>query len=183
MKKYLTLVLALIMVMSLSVTAFAEGEQSGTTTLTANIPNAAEPSYTIHIPADMTLEYGNTGKQLIGNVYVTDVANCDQVCAYAPYTDLVNTSDSTDIIPLTLYSQSAYFDYFDEIKPSDGFSVEYGVTPVCAYDRYFAGLYGYDANGYCTTPFYVEVSDWSGATPGATYKAVITFEFYTYSSI
>lgn len=95
-------------------------------------------------------------------------------------TDLVNTSDSTDIIPLTLYS--ALGDFFDEIKPSDGFSVEYGVPPVCAYDRNLAGKLVYDANGYCTTPFYVEVSDWSGATPGATYKAVITFEFYTYSS-
>lgn len=176
MKKFLSFVLVLVMVMSLSVTAFAEGEQSGTTTLTANIPNAAEPSYTIHIPADMTLEYGNTGKQLIGNVYVTDVANCDQVIVAAPYTDLVNTSDSTDIIPLTLYS--ALGGAFDEIKPSDGSSVESGVAPVCAYDR----DYEFDANGgYCTTPFYVEVSDWSGATPGATYKAVITFEFYAYS--
>ena len=45
MKKLLTFILALVIVMSLSVTAFAEGEQSGTTTVTANIPNAATPSY------------------------------------------------------------------------------------------------------------------------------------------
>lgn len=179
MKKFLSFVLVLVMVMSLSVTAFAEGEQSGTTTLTANIPNAAEPSYTIHIPAGMTLEYGNTGKQLIGNVYVTDVANYDRVNVAAPYTDLVNTSDSTDIIPLTLYS--AMDGAIDEIKPSDGSTVEFGFWAACAYDRDLAGEYEFDANGYCTTPFYVEVSDWSGATPGATYKAVITFEFYAYS--
>ena len=177
MKKFLSFVLVLVMVCSLSVTAFAEGEQSGTTTLTANIPNAAEPSYTIHIPADMTLEYGNTGKQLIGNVYVTDVANYDTVNVGAPYTDLVNTSDSTDIIPLTLYSDSG--DGFDEIEPG-GSTVEFGLVAATAYDRDYAGEYGFDANGYYTTPFYVDVSDWSGATPGATYKAVITFEFWAY---
>ena len=56
MKKILSLVLVVAMMMSMTVTAFAAvGDQSGTSTLTAVVP---EPEYTIHIPANMTLEYG-----------------------------------------------------------------------------------------------------------------------------
>lgn len=72
MKKILSLVLVIVMMMSMTVTAFAAGEQSGTTTLTAVVP---EPEYTIHIPANMTLEYGNTDYQAIGKVYASDVKN------------------------------------------------------------------------------------------------------------
>lgn len=171
MKKFLSFVLVLVMVMSLSVTAFAEGEQSGTTTLTANIPNAAEPSYTIHIPADMTLEYGNTGKQTIGNVYVTDVTGCDEVAVDVPYTDLVNTSDSTDTVPLTLYLSER------ELKKS-GTTVDVN-SSTGLYDKNAAGRYQYDLNGYATASCSAIVSDWSGATAGATYQAVLTFDFWT----
>lgn len=170
MKKFLSFVLVLVMVCSLSVTAFAAGEQSDTITLTANIPNAAEPSYTIHIPADMTLEYGNTGKQTIGNVYVTDVTGCDEVSVDMPYTDLVNTSDSTDTVPLTLYSGEK------ELKKS-GTSVD-GNGSTSLYDKESAGLYQYDVNGYATASCSAIVSDWSGATAGATYQAVVTFDFW-----
>ena len=171
MKKFLSLILALVMVMSLSVTAFAEGEQSDTTTLTAEIPNAAEPSYTIHIPANMKLEYGNTGKQTIGNVYVTDVTGCDEVSVDIPYTDLVNTSDSTDTVPLTLYLSER------ELKKS-GTTVA-GNSSTGLYDKNEAGWYQYDLNGYATASCSAIVSDWSGATAGATYQAVLTFDFWT----
>ena len=170
MKKFLSFILVLVMVCSLSVTAFAEGEQRGTTTLTAEIPNAAEPSYTIHIPADMTLEYGNTGEQTIGTVYVTDVTGCDVVSVDIPYTDLVNTSDSTDTVPLTLYSGGK------ELKKI-GTTVDGGFsTPL--YNKDLAGLYQYDVNGYVTVSCSAIVSDWSGATAGATYQAVLTFDFW-----
>lgn len=58
MKKILSLVLVVVMMMSMTVTAFAAGEQSGTSTVTAVVPKPV-PEYTIHFPADMTLEYGN----------------------------------------------------------------------------------------------------------------------------
>ena len=73
MKKILSLVLVVVMMMSMTVTAFAaEGAQSGTSTVTAVVPDA---TYTIHIPADMTLAYGNGERQLVGEVFVTDVKN------------------------------------------------------------------------------------------------------------
>ena len=74
MKKILSLVLVVVMLMSMTVTAFAAGEQSGTSKVNAVVPEPV-PEYTIHIPADMTLEYGNTDYQAIGKVYVSDVKN------------------------------------------------------------------------------------------------------------
>ena len=100
MKKFLSFVLVLVMVMSLSVTAFAEGEQSGTTTLTVEVPN---PSYTIHIPANTTLEYGNTELQEFGIVSVSDVANTRFVDVAVNRTNLINKEDSTDEIALKIF--------------------------------------------------------------------------------
>lgn len=165
MKKFLSLVLALVMVMSLSVTAFAEGEQSGTTTVTANIPNAATPSYTIHVPASMTLEYGNTDRQLIGGAYVTDVTDVQDgysIDLYSPYTMLINAEDSSDTLDWSLILD--YNGTFYPVRPNDGSA---GFLNV---------LYRYGE--YATRNYYAQVSDWSGATPGATYQAVITFRFY-----
>ena len=65
MKKAITLALALLMVCSMSVTAFA-----ATTTLTTTIPEA---TYTLNIPANQEIPYGTT-EMKIGNVTVTESA-------------------------------------------------------------------------------------------------------------
>lgn len=65
MKKVITLALALLMVCSMSVTAFA-----ATTTLTTTVPEA---TYTLNIPANQDIPFGTTRKS-IGNVTVTDAA-------------------------------------------------------------------------------------------------------------
>ena len=167
MKKLLTLILALVMVMSLSVTAFAE---TGTTTLTANIPNAAEPSYTLHIPANTTLTYGSTEKQKIsGDLYVENVQNASRVYFHAPFTDLINTSDSSDSIALNLYVELDHNgDLRSTVNQTTG-TVD-GAT-WALYDIDWPESWG----KYAIETFYAQVTDWSGATPGATYQAVITF--------
>ena len=177
MKKFLSLVLTLVMVMSLSVTAFAAGEQSGTTTLTANIPNAAEPSYTIHIPANTTLEYGNTDLQEIGSVSVSDVTGVapDNITVISPYTDLINTEDPTDTITLNLYAQAAGGSSYAPklIEKETGL---WGGYYRVIYD-YYETPEGFVYENCYEYPVFAEVTDWSGATPGATYQAVITFQF------
>ena len=74
MKKYVAILLTVIMLLSLSTTAFAEdGYQGETIYLTATVP---EPiSYTMSIPRDTALVYNNTGAQTIGTATVTNVAN------------------------------------------------------------------------------------------------------------
>ena len=171
MKKFLTFVLALVMVCSLSVTAFAEG---GTTTLTVEVPNAAEPSYTLHIPADTTLTYGNTDKQKIsGDLYVENVQNASRVYFLAPFTDLINTSDSSDSIALNLYVEQDHDgDLSSTVNQTTG-KVD-GAT-WALYDIDWPESLG----KYAIETFYAQVTDWSGATPGATYQAVITFTVWT----
>ena len=63
MKKVITLALALLMVCSMSVTAFA-----ATTTLTTTVPEA---TYTLNIPANQEIPFGTTSTN-IGNITVTD---------------------------------------------------------------------------------------------------------------
>ena len=169
MKKFLTLVLALAMVCSLSATAFADG---GTTTLTVEVPSAAEPSYTLHIPANTTLTYGNTEKQEIsGKLYVENVQNASQVYFLAPFTDLVNTANSSDKILMELWVKMDYESYPTSIvDPATG-KVDGNIWAI--YDVSW-GI----GDEYEGMTFYAEVDDWSGATPGATYQAVITFQVW-----
>ena len=160
MKKILSLVLVIVMMMSMTVTAFAaEGEQSGTSTVTAVVPEAV-PEYTIHIPADVTLEYGNGERQLVGEVSVTDVKNLaedgsDGIVVYMDATALESTAG--DVIP-------AVFEYIfdDDNSYSD-------ITKKGPY--VYNGLYS-PAYLYAT----VTAADWEAAKPG-TYTATITYSF------
>ena len=155
MKKLIALMLGLVMIFSLSTTAFAAGEQSGTTTLTAEVPEA---SYTIHIPADATLTYGDTSVKTLGDVYVSDVVNVNgtiHVISYA--TALKNGSN---------YIPVSYYMHDETAKQTfNGESEE------------FAGWTVYDEYGdIIENTVLVSVDDWSGAVPG-TYTSTITWNF------
>ena len=66
MKKTICLMLSLLMLLSLMVTALADG----TTTLTTTVPSA---TYTLNIPADQVIEFGKETSN-IGNVTVTNAS-------------------------------------------------------------------------------------------------------------
>jgi hypothetical protein len=172
MKKIAALLLALVMLTGLTVTALAD--KTGTTKLTVVVPEA---DYTIHVPADTTLTYGNTSGQSIGDVYVTDVTGYNLVYVEISYTDLINTNDSSDIIPLTLNS-GIKGTYIYNMVNHDGSSLPDGVyigAEIAAVSS--LDMTGYDENGYAKVEVLATVSDWSGATSGATYQAVVTFGF------
>ncbi len=65
MKKIITLALAVLMVASMAIVAFAA---ESTTTLTATVPAA---TYTLNIPANQEIPFGTTQAD-IGNITVTD---------------------------------------------------------------------------------------------------------------
>ena len=165
MKKFLSLILALAMVACMSVTAFAADD--GTTVLTVEVP--IEPSYTLHIPANMPLEYGNTEKQTIGDLYVTDVDGFAIIRCAPKYTDLINCTDSSDIISLTLFSSypNATQHVNDDELTKDGRAIQLKWNDV-------TNIAGWE-NGYRLSTLSAQVSDWSGATPGATYQSTITY--------
>ena len=165
MKKFLSLILALAMVACMSVTAFAA---DNTTVLTVEVPDNT-PTYTLHIPANTPLEYGKTEKQQVtGTLYVENVQNASKVSFLAPFTDLVNTADSSDKIPMKLWVKMDFEDTVTSIvDPATG-KVNGDIWEM--YDvRWGIG------DEYETMTFYAQVDDWSGATPGATYRSTITY--------
>lgn len=160
MKKILSLVLVIVMMMSMTVTAFAAGEQSGTSTVTAVVPEPV-PEYTIHIPADMTLEYGNGERQLVGEVSVSDVNylpdNKSIVVAITP-TSLKSTNG--DEIPVVFEWQ---------YKGDAGYLVVDFREPFLYAQRNET----YKIVNLCAT---VTEADWKAAKPG-TYTSTITYDF------
>lgn len=170
MKKFLSLILALAMVACMSVTAFAADP---TTTLTVEVPDNT-PSYTFHCPSEVTLEYGNTDKQKVGDVFVTDVSNSiDTVYGSIPYSNLINTTDSDDQIELNLYSSHELWDDEYALVQKNGYVIQNG-------DKYSHGYYHKTPYEPRTYSLFAQVSDWSGATAGATYKATITYVVHTH---
>ncbi len=160
MKKIIALLLLLTMAISMTATALATGQQTGTTTLTAVVP---ESDYTIHVPADMTLEFGNGEVQEVGSFYVSDLVNVNkQIRVNIAKTDLANGSNT---IPLTIYLKSGSSDW--AIKA----------------DNEVAGVYNILSDGTKYTSTWeigvqVTESNWASATPG-TYTATLTFLFYS----
>lgn len=160
MKKIVALLLTLVMLTGLTVTALAAGEKTGTTKLTAVVPDS---DYTIHVPADMTLEYGNTSEQEIGKVSVTIVSGTFDLDCSVYGSALKNGSN---YIPVT-YHLIGEFGYADETKTVTGESTKIYSFIVFEYN---------DGNSYYKDiDCKVKVDNWT-AEPG-TYTATMTFNF------
>lgn len=152
MKKILSIVLALTLLLSMSVTAFAE---TSAQTVSVSVPDY---DYTVTIPADCSIEYGNTGIQRLGKI---NVASTDwetlKKNRKAVYVDISSTSghlvnQNGNRIPYLV----GYVSRDDEIERFSGYSFSCQDTN----DR---------------NEFGVQVSDWSDAEPGTTYSATITY--------
>lgn len=150
MKKIVALLLALIIVSSLTMTALAAVEKTGTTKLTVVVP---EPDYTMVIPADMTLEYGNTEAQKIGDISVSNVVGITHryVMCHISVTDLTS---AVGTIPVKYTVSGLEVDEsFDEFE-----------------------VFDYTIPGLVSHPLYAKVTYWDSAAPG-TYTATITYNF------
>ena len=149
-KRIVSALIALVMVMSLSVTAFAEGEQSGTSTITATVPEASPTTYTIQIPAATNIPYGTTDwVALNGTVSVSNVENLPdgKLIKFRVFsTNLEDGSGHT--IPIS---------YQDEAG-----------DPVLGFTHWAAAW---------DWQFFAKVPSWDGAVPG-TYTATLTFDFF-----
>ncbi len=163
MKKILSLVLVAVMMMSMTVTAFAaEVDQSGTSKVNAVVPEPV-PEYTIHIPADMTLEYGNGARQLVGEVSVTDAQNIPDggiIWVSMKATPLKSTEGNE--IPAVFEWRRDYDEEYNTIsKASPTLYIENDL--------------------YLTAYLYARVTEeaWKAAKPG-TYTSTITYDFKFY---
>lgn len=104
MKKVLTFVLAVMLVMSLSVTAFAANTTGGDADITTSIA----PTYTVTIPADVNVQF-NATETAFGAIEVTaSQIHPDKQIRVTLTTDgeLNNTIDTTKVIPYVIKDAS-----------------------------------------------------------------------------
>ena len=78
MKKRISLLLALTLLLSLGVTAFADTYEEGTTSIQEHTQtitvNAPALTWTLEIPANLEIEFGNTDLIKMGNLKISDVS-------------------------------------------------------------------------------------------------------------
>ena len=172
MKKSFSLaLLAPILLSSTSVLAEdAATEQSGTTEVTVTVPEKEvtpeeTASYMIHIPATTSLVYGDSSRQYIGSVSVSNVTGIGlgkQIQLTMSGTNLVS---GTNTIPVR-------YDY-DSYLVSISTPVNSNLSLNTAETSY-NGSYG----TYHTDVIYATVSKdvWDAAASG-TYSATLTFNF------
>lgn len=162
MKKFLAAVLSLCIMLGINASAYAED----TLTLTATVP---EPTYKIHVPINtFSLEYGNTTYQELGTLSTSDEDLVTSIFIMPQYDGyLVNEEDANDKIELQLYD-NLYGEY--RLLNNEGKESRSNVRPM---------VYGHDpetgAEYHQDFKFYALVPDWSNASLGETYKAVITY--------
>ena len=104
MKKVLTFALAVMLVMSLSVTAFAANTTGGDADITTSIA----PTYTVTIPADVNVQF-NATETAFGAIEVTaSQIHPDKQIRVTLTTDgeLNNTIDTTKVIPYVIKDAS-----------------------------------------------------------------------------
>ena len=160
MKKIIALILTLTLFICNATAALAAaGQKTGYTTLTAAVP---EPDYTIHVPANMSLEYGSTHDKELGSVYISDAVN-------------ISTSVQCAISGTALKNGSNYIAVNYSWKRAGDenswfFKTVSGESVVMCRDTLYA------SNTYTTLNINAQVPDWASAVPG-TYTATITYNF------
>ena len=100
MKKVFAVVLAIALLMSLSVTAFAANTTGGEADITTSIA----PTYTVTIPADVNVAF-NATQTAFGTIEVTDAQIHPDKCikvALASDGKLENGIDATKVIPYAI---------------------------------------------------------------------------------
>lgn len=162
MKKNLSIILSLTLLLSMSVTAFAESTTSGEQKISVDIPTPCY-DYTLHIPADCKIDYNKTEPQSIGTFTVTsdywDNILADYKSVYVEYefNNYMTTADGSD----KLYCYIGNINdanLFDPMVSGEGWSFKHD---------------GGDVGGFST--MYLKVPDWSIAKPGASYSMKITY--------
>ena len=155
MKKVLSVILSVALLMCMSVTAFAVEPNVHEQTVSVDIPLPYD--YTVTMPADCSLTYGNTDWQHIGDVTVTS-ENWDNINNSDPYDGIqVGWSWNNDSNLKNVDGESIYFDR--ELK-WNGQMLSIGGVRLTSDD---------------TVGFYLRVPDWSGAVEGTTYTKTITY--------
>lgn len=167
MKKILAMIVAAALSMSMCVTAFADGSQTVTVTIPGG--SAVSADYTMTIPADTTIEYGNTDYQNIGAISVK-LTNPDDVAvawinvAISWDGELTNTNGSK-----LAYSLNGNDEWsFDSVVDYSGNShtIQFYFFANATYSVYEAQT---------SDHLRMKVASWDGAEKGTDYSTTLTY--------
>ncbi|MGM9603210.1 MAG: hypothetical protein ACI3W5_16690 [Faecousia sp.] len=162
MKKFLSVILSVALLMCMSVTAFAVEPNVHEQTVSVDIPLSYD--YTVTMPANCSLTYGKTGWQHIGNVTVTS-ENWDNINNSDPYDGIyVGWSWNND----------------SNLKNANGDSISF--NRALEWDDQMINTGGVTLTSNDTVGFYLMVPDWSGAVGGTTYTKTITYRVRLWES-
>lgn len=168
MKKIISTILSITLLMCMSVTAFAEEQ-----TVTVKIPDR---NYTMSIPATTAIEYRNSDVVLLKNeLKITSknptllFSNAHYVQVDVTYSDLTHKDNNSYTLPLSILwaepndpsnIQGGYDEAYDWEKLASGSSVKF----TSAADFYWTNGYRLGA----------KVTGWDNAEPGE-YQATVTY--------
>ncbi|MBR2454534.1 MAG: hypothetical protein IKB36_00605 [Clostridia bacterium] len=168
MKKTMSILICVLMLVPFATMAFAEN----VTTLTTTVPGAA---YTLNIPADQTIDYGATSTSL-GKVTVTGSSGFavdKNLYVTATYGDFTCTNTDT-VIPFELKScVGVHYAVWESGKDITFLGQADGTVETNAQ---FIGCEHGGVNGYTSDDYCIDIAseDWGKAVPG-TYTATINF--------
>ena len=164
MKKTMSILICVLMLVPFATMAFAEN----VTTLTTTVPGAA---YTLNIPADQTIDYGATSTS-IGNVTVTGSSGfaVDKNLYVTLTYDAFSCPNTETTIPFSVIQHANYTEK-PEVKSGDSITF-LGLTEGTVEEK--AVFLGYGLGR--ATDYSVDIAseDWGKAVPG-TYTATINF--------
>ena len=159
MKKLLSLLLVVILMMSMSVSVFASALNSAEVTLTATVPDA---SYVLNVPASMELYYGASAQKIDVSVErATNFNDGDMVMIAVSSTDLYSGNNTIPLsVLVTTYEDGEEVGYLQDPREEQVSQLAY----MHGYEGYYQEYYAF-----------VSLDDWKAAAPGS-YEAIVTFD-------
>ena len=179
MKKLLAFLLALTLLLSLGVTAFADtyeegidNTQSRTQTITVNAPAL---TWTLEIPANLEIEFGNTDLIEMGQVRLSDIPPSwttlpenNFIYVTMAYNGELSSTTSNSTIAYDLYGSVHDWNNSD-VEMRGSFDQPGGDGLPVAY---------YQSSTNCRwSVMYIQISEasWQAAVPGEKYTETITY--------
>ena len=165
MKKMLSLLLSSTLLLSTPITVFAEGDShEGTQTVSTTVPN---PTWTLSIPANTTVEYNVTRTELTMPT-VKNPENCPadrDVDVYINHTGQFDGEGSVSGQYISFTIKAKYGDNENSIASGKKVLIKnYVINNTGAYEQYGAEKLYLDIQSF----------DWRTANPG-TYSTTITY--------
>jgi len=179
MKKLLAFLLALTLLLSMGVTAFADTYQEGidntqsrTQTITVNAPAL---TWTLEIPANLEIEFGNTDLIEMGNLKISDVSWTTLPASNFIFVTMGYSEHLTNTANDSAIAYDLMCRYHTQTPQSHGQEMISSFTDP-ALDENPPATY-HSSTEYRWADMYIQISEdrWQVAIPGENYTGTITY--------